>query len=114
MSRLVKEAMARLKKEGRVFGNPSIKKSCQPLGAAAQKESARIFNDNIRKLASDLNKTGDMTIGQILEAFQETGVKTRTGEEWAYHNLYRILADGDRERAPIISGPSIIPQKVIS
>lgn len=87
----VSAAMQHLKKEGRVFGNPHINETCRPLGLAAIKKNAREYNDRIKGIVEDLRLAGYNELNTILDQLNFLGVKTRTGKNWNYKNLHRVL-----------------------
>ena len=90
LSKRVKSTMASLKKSGRTFGSPSIRTTCQPLGAKKQKQLAIEFARSIKSILNDLIKAGYKTTKQLCCKLNELGVKTRTGGHWTEQNLYRM------------------------
>jgi hypothetical protein len=91
-SALVKEAMAKAKARGVKFGNPNILKDAHPLALIAIKAAAQAFNSKIKSIVEDLRKKGYKTIPSLTVKLNEMGIKSRTGTDWTYHNLYRVLA----------------------
>jgi len=91
-STLSKEAMQRAKARGVKFGNPNILKDAHPLAMKAIKANAKEFNDGIKSTLEDLRKKGYKTIPSLIVKLNEMGIKSRTGTDWTYHNLYRVLA----------------------
>jgi len=89
----VSHAMQMLKLEGRVFGNPRILETAQPLGALAQKEKASEYRHHIQGIIFDLKNAGYNSTKKICCRLNEIGVKTRTGSDWTLPNLYRVMAN---------------------
>ena len=89
-SSLVKQAMAKRKAAGAIFGSPSIRTTCQPLGAKKNEQLAIEFASSIESILNDLIKAGYKTTKQLCCKLNELGVKTRTGGHWSEKNLYRI------------------------
>lgn len=84
--------MAKAKARGATFGNPNILKDAHPLAIIAIKAAAQTFNSNIKSVVIDLQKKGYKTIPNLIAKLNEMGIKSRTGTDWTYHNLYRVLA----------------------
>ena len=99
-SKLKKEGIARKKAEAKRkgipwrWGNPSITKSCQPLGEALRKENAKKYNNHIIELVNKINPNYNMTFSQIAEELNNIGSTTRRGQKWNQKNLQRVLAYG--------------------
>ena len=91
-SALVKEAMAKAKARGATFGNPNILKDAHPLALIAIRAAAQAFNNKIKSIVEDLRKKGYKTIPSLTVKLNEMGIKSRTGTDWTYHNLYRVLS----------------------
>ena len=92
LSLRVSSAMQHLIKQGRKFGNPRIKTTCIPAGLKVRKQNAADFNDKLKGLANDLDKSGYKTLDSKVSRLNELGFQTRRGCDWTQANLYRVLS----------------------
>jgi len=97
ISKTTKDGMARLRAQGRVFGNPDILTSVQPLGAITWSNSAdnlvRKIADILRKLDSD---PFEITHAQAADILNKKGLRTLHGKDW---NKSRVRGPLKKARA---------------
>lgn len=95
-SSLVKQAIHRLKKEGRTFGNPNINRDFKEKAMATRKKNAKDFAAKVKVVIDDLLSQGYKTNKDITEQLNLVGLKTRKGNKWKEQNVYRIRKYIDR------------------
>jgi len=91
----VKAAYANLKAQGAAakWGNPRIAETAVPAAIAVRKRNAAEFNSRIQSIVSDYRKAGYEDLNVIAAKLNdELGLRTRRGQRFNYHNLYRIVA----------------------
>jgi hypothetical protein len=90
-SALVKEAMARRKAQGAVFGNPNILKGAQQAGVEAASDAAKEFNAFIANKIKEIKEEGYTGYDDIANRLNELNITTRRGSNWNYNNLYKQM-----------------------
>ena len=99
ISTLVKEGMAKRKKQGAVFGNPRIKETAIPAGLAVRKEKAKKLRASLEKSILKLTE-GKVNISfrQMAEILNKEGITTWQGRQWTGPNLFRALGQKNPTR----------------
>tara|TARA_R110001583_G_scaffold77091_3_gene210196 strand:+ start:540 stop:869 length:330 start_codon:yes stop_codon:yes gene_type:complete len=92
ISTLIKEGIAKRKKQGVAWGNPDMRTTAVPASLKVRKDNARQFNDKILFLIKDMIKGEDRpTYDEIASRLNKLGLRTRRGSTFAASNVFRIM-----------------------
>ena len=92
-SALVKESIRRRKEEDPdcQFGNHNLYTEQGAKAIATRQANAKKFNSHIKTVVEKLKNEGYSTVETQVSRLNELKFRSRRGEEFSYHSLYRVL-----------------------
>ena len=91
ISARTREALRAAKARGTKLGNPTNLPEAQAKGAAANRDAAHRFAENVLPVIRQIQSSGVTSLRGIADALNTRGVKTARGGQWAAQTVANVL-----------------------